>query len=253
MGGDDDADDGPRRQHHGAVRDRVRRDGREEQHLHARLDDRPTHRERVGGRAGRRGDDDAVGAIRRQREPVDRDGELHDARPRPVGDDHVVDGAEALHHAAVALEASGDRHAPIELVVAGDDAAEHRHRFALDHLGEKAELTQVHPEDGDAGARAPRDREERPVSPEDDDEVTLPRQLVLRPGRRSAETRFDVEQHPEPATTEPGDHPPREARRAGAVPLHDQPDRPDARHHHPSTAVLSYHAGYAGARQRALC
>ena len=50
-------------QHDGAVRERVRRDRHEHDALQLRMQDRPLRRERVGGRARGRRDDQAVRAL----------------------------------------------------------------------------------------------------------------------------------------------------------------------------------------------
>src|SRR5437773_252784 len=230
---DRDADHGARPQHHGAVRERVGRDGREEDDLHRRLDDRPADGQRVCRGAGRRRDDHAVGAVGGEREPVHRHPELDDAGDGAVRDDHVVQGPVAAANAPRPLEACGERHAAVELVAAGDHARQHGHRLGLDDRGQEAELAQVDAEDGDAGVGPPRDGEERSVTAQDDDQVGLARELILGARGRAGQVRLGVEQHAHAPAREPAEHPPRQAHRARAVTLHHQPDRPDARHRLP--------------------
>ena len=50
-----------RGQHERPIRQRMRRDWREDQRVHRRMDDRPARREVVGRRSRRRRDDEAVG------------------------------------------------------------------------------------------------------------------------------------------------------------------------------------------------
>src|SRR5207237_62649 len=101
-------------------------------------------------------------------------------------------------------------------------AAEHRHRPGLDGLREEPELAQVHTEDRYARAGPARDREQRAVAAEHDDQVGLARESVLVERRGAAEAGVGVEQRLDAAAPEPADHPVREACRPRTVALHHQ-------------------------------
>ena len=77
-------------------RRQVGRDRGHDEVAAARVEDRAAGRERVAGRAGRAGDDQAVGDERREVRVVDRDVEPADAGQRAAGDDDVVEGDESL-------------------------------------------------------------------------------------------------------------------------------------------------------------
>src|SRR5580700_6376692 len=130
-----DRDDQP------AVVRRVRRDRRDHQAFQGRADDRAAGREAVRGRAGRRGDDDRVGRVTDERVPrgAHRDlGRLvagkpdaHDVVERgdgPVPDDRV------------------DRQPGFGGEVVAVDRGQRGGQVGHVHLGQEAQLAQVHPE-----------------------------------------------------------------------------------------------------------
>ena len=79
------------RQNQRAVRQRVRADRRERKHLRRGRDQRAAGRQRIGGRAGRRTDDQAVAAIAGQRFAIDIHVQLDEAGDHAAADDDVVE------------------------------------------------------------------------------------------------------------------------------------------------------------------
>ena len=77
-----------------------------------RVEDRAAGRERIAGRAGRAGDDEAVGDERGEVRVVDGDVEPADAGQRAAGDDDVVerDVAHVVDRLAVAQDPALERH-----------------------------------------------------------------------------------------------------------------------------------------------
>src|SRR5439155_26375723 len=78
-------------QHDRAVGQGVRADGSQDDGVHRGEEDRPTRRERVGGRSGRGRDDEAVSAIRGGMAAIDGHREVDDAAHRGFRDDQVVE------------------------------------------------------------------------------------------------------------------------------------------------------------------
>jgi hypothetical protein len=78
-------------QHDGPVRQRVRGDRHQHPAGDARVQDRPAGRQRIGGRAGGRGDDQAVGAHVGDELVADVDAQFDHAGGGAAADDHVVE------------------------------------------------------------------------------------------------------------------------------------------------------------------
>ena len=72
------------------VGQRMRRNGYQRNRRQIRMHDRPIGRERVSGRAGRRGHDETVGALVVHKAPVDVDGQFNHAADRTTAHHHVV-------------------------------------------------------------------------------------------------------------------------------------------------------------------
>ena len=89
-----------------------------------RIEDRAAGRERVAGRAGRAGDDEAVGDERREVGVVDRHVEPADAGQRAARDDDVVEGEvdSGVERLAAAQDPALERHPLVDPVLAGHDA-----------------------------------------------------------------------------------------------------------------------------------
>ena len=96
--------------HDRAVAQRVRRDRREHDGVHGGKENGTAGREVVGGRAGRRRDDQAVGPVADGVAAADRDGQIHDAAHRRLGDDHVVQRAVLPDRLAAPDQARGQQH-----------------------------------------------------------------------------------------------------------------------------------------------
>ena len=91
----------------------MRRDGREYPHIEIGLDDGTAAGERVGGRAGRGGDDDAVAAVGVDEAPVDRGLEVEGAAGVHFGEHDVVQGERAHGSGAALLEPGREERAPV--------------------------------------------------------------------------------------------------------------------------------------------
>jgi hypothetical protein len=92
-------------QHDGPVGQGVRRDRHHHPAADGRVQQRPAGRQRVGGGAGGRGDDQAVGALVGHEVAVHLHPQLHHAGRAAAVDHHVVHGGGLEHAAAVAPHA----------------------------------------------------------------------------------------------------------------------------------------------------
>ena len=135
------------------------------------MQDRPAGGEVVGGRAGGRGDDDAVGAEGRDEEPVHRDVHLDDARGAGLGDDHVVEDVGRDVGAALPVDDRAQEPPLLVLVAPLDDPLEGGVELGEGDLGEEAEAAEVHPEDRDGLVEEAARREEGAVAAEHDERV----------------------------------------------------------------------------------
>ena len=164
--------------HDRADRRQVGGDRRDDEVPADRVDDRAAGRERVAGRAGRAGDDEAVGDERGEVRVVDLDVEPADAGQRAAGDHDVVEGevavtgrwrASAPCGRAAAQDPALERHPLVDPVVAVDDRAEDRLEVAGLGLRQEADLAEVDAEERhvDLGDRPGRPQE-RAVAAEHD-------------------------------------------------------------------------------------
>ena len=154
------------------VREVVRRDRHHHPAGDARMQDRPAGRERVRGRAGRRADDQAVGAQVGDEIAVDLDLQLDHAGGGAAADDHVVEG-EALEDAgAVALDVALEHRPLLFVVLALEDGGERRLVAAEGDVGDEAEPALVDADERRAVAgELAGDAEHRAVAAEDDRDV----------------------------------------------------------------------------------
>ena len=183
------------RQDDGAVRERVRADRRQHHRVHGREHDGAARRQTVGGRAGRRRDDEPVRAVAGRELPVHRHLEPDDAAHGRLGDDHVVErdvlGRAARPGAtpcAASIMRSSMTSPPAQVRL------ERREQLVHGQRGQKAEAAQVDAEDGHAEvADEPRHREQRAVAAQHHQQVDLARQVGLAappsPPRLGAERR----------------------------------------------------------------
>ena len=77
--------------HQRAMRQRVRRDRRNHEGVDRRHQDWPAGGQRIGGRTGGRGDDQAVGLVAGNEHLIDINVAMVQARDRALADDHVVE------------------------------------------------------------------------------------------------------------------------------------------------------------------
>src|SRR5437899_5836624 len=166
------------------VRQGVGADRRQHDRVHRRKQDRPTGREAVGSRAGRRRDDQAVGAVRGGVLPLDRHREVDDAAHRRLGDNNVVEGGVLPEPLAVPDDPYGQHHALVHLHPAREQRFERREHLVERRRGEESEPAEVHAEQRHAEvADGARHGEEGAVAAEDDEQVRVRGQLRLGHGR----------------------------------------------------------------------
>src|SRR5437899_506746 len=153
------------------VRQGVGADRRQHDRVHRRKQDRPTGGEAVGGRAGRRRDDQAVGAVRGGVLPLDRHREVDDAAHRRLGDNNVVEGGVLPEPLAVPDDPYGQHHALVHLHPAREQRFERREHLVERRRGEESEPAEVHAEQRHAEvADRARHGEEGAVAAEDDEQ-----------------------------------------------------------------------------------
>ena len=139
------------------LRGEVGRDRHNDEVARLRVEDRPADRERVGGAAGGRRDDDAVAAVVGDADAVDVDGELDGAAEGGAADDGLVEAGEGVAlcrgRAAWSIVRSSMRPAPLS-------TSSRRSRICgAVQLREEAEAAKVDAENGgaaldDAGGRS---------------------------------------------------------------------------------------------------
>ena len=135
----------------------MRRDRRQHERVDDRLHDRPAGGEVVGGRSGRRRDDQAVGLDARDELVADRHRQIDHPRPRRLGDDDVVQ-REVLGQRGAAADASSraassaPRRAPCPPSAASSDG----YSSGSVDLGQEAEAAEVDAEDRHVDVRARR-------------------------------------------------------------------------------------------------
>ncbi len=160
------------REHERPVEQHVRRHRREQEAAESRRDDGATRRERVRGGTGGRGDDHAVGGVRRERRAVHVDFESDEAAGVDLLEHSFVEREPAAARRARRLDLDREHHALGDLVVAREQAIERGVEVVGLDLGEVTELPDVHAEHGDAGfVRQVDGAEHRAVTAERDHDV----------------------------------------------------------------------------------
>ena len=156
------------------VRERVRRDGHEQERGELGREDRAARRERVGGGAGGRGDDDAVGAHRVGEAAVDLHRALDHAAERAAIDDDVVERQRLVGRTAGPLDRDLEQRAPLLDVASVEHGAERGGHLAHRDVGEEAEPSLVDADQRHVeGRQLAREREHRAVAAQHDREVGL--------------------------------------------------------------------------------
>ena len=151
----------------GSVGERVRRDGHQRERRHVRRDDRAAGRQRVGGRSGRRGDDQAVGAHRIDEAAVDLDAHLDHAAAAAAVDDDVVE-----RDAAIAVDLGVEQGPSLLDEASVEYRADRRLHVGERDVGEEPEAALVDADQRQVEGRdLARDRQHRAVAAHDDDDV----------------------------------------------------------------------------------
>src|SRR6185503_13466105 len=159
---------------HGTRGKRVRIERHERERRHRRMQDRALRRERIGGGAGGRGDDDAVGAQRVDELAVDRELELDQAALRTLADHRLVERDGAQRRLAVPLDFAVEHRALLDRVVAVEDRAEAGLGVVLADVGHEAEAPEVDADQRHVPAhQLARRGEHRAVAADHDREVGL--------------------------------------------------------------------------------
>src|SRR6185295_1412838 len=120
-------------------RERVRVERHQRERRHRRMQDGSLCRERVCGRAGGRGDEDAVGAQRVDKFAVERELELDQPALRALADHRLVERDGAQHALAVALDLRVEERAFLDHVAAFENRAEAGAHVVVADVGHEAE------------------------------------------------------------------------------------------------------------------
>lgn len=167
---------------------RPRRQGMRE-HRHQRNgverggEDRAARRKRVGGRAGRRRDDQAVGALREGEHLVDIDLELDHMRHFTGMQHHLVNRQAEARRALIFADARLEQEAAFDEIVALQHLVQLLLRVVGIEVGEKAEIAAVNTDDFDVVARQHARRAEHiAVAADHHGEVSLLSYLRQRAG-----------------------------------------------------------------------
>src|SRR5581483_1865077 len=111
---------------------------------HGGMQDRALRGERVGGRAGRRGEDHAVGAQRIDEFAVERKLELDQAPLRALADHRFVERDGAQHRLRAAQDFGVEHRAFFDAVLAVEDRADAGAHVAMADVGHEADAPEVH-------------------------------------------------------------------------------------------------------------
>ena len=141
------------REHDGAVRERVRRDGHEAQPLKRRMQDRTTCGERIGRGPRRSRADDAVGRLARHLLPVHVDHELDHAACTAVADADVVDGNAREDRLALAHDLAREHAAHVARVAPREHLRQNRLHVLKHDVRDEAETPRVDADDRNVEAR----------------------------------------------------------------------------------------------------
>ena len=171
---DADGERGVAAHHDGPQRKQMRTDGRDHQRVHVGGENGAVGGQRVGGGAGGRGDDHAVGAEAGDQLAFKFDGEVAHARDVALGDDGVVERVIGGVRRGAAPQLGAQHGAAVELVAALAPAVQGSVEVGEPHLGEEAEIAEVGAEDGRAGGgKGACGGQERAVAAEHDDQLGL--------------------------------------------------------------------------------
>ena len=109
---------------HRPVGEHVRTDRRDTEGVHRRKDDGTAGGERIRGRAGGRGDDEAVGFIRRDEVIVDIRIQIDHAGEFGFGDDDIIESRVSTDSLPIAADFAIDHAAPSDAMFAAQCAVE---------------------------------------------------------------------------------------------------------------------------------
>src|SRR5438874_3796072 len=179
-----DLDDAAVADAHRPGRKRVRREWHERERRHCRMQDRPLRRERIGGGAGRRGDDHAVGAQRVDEFAVERELELDEAPLRALADHRFVERDGAQHRLRAAQDLRVEHRALFQRVLAVEDRADAGAHVAVADVGHEADAPEIHTDHGNTMAHEiARGGEQRAVAADHHGELRSSADLgVVEPG-----------------------------------------------------------------------
>ena len=140
-------------EHDRAVADRVRTDRHHADGRQHRVQDGAAGRQGVGGRTGRRGDDDAVAASRPDQFVVHPPRVLDHAARLALGNDGVVQRDTFGHACAVAVHRRAQENTLLRVVAAGEDFIELFGHALRAHVREEAEPAKVDADQRHRGLR----------------------------------------------------------------------------------------------------
>ena len=177
-----DRDLPPGRKHKGLSGQTVRADGRHDDILVFRLDERAAGRHGIGRGTSRRGDNDAVAVEARDGHAVAISGHA-DAVHMTAVDDHVVEHRLRADDPLIAHELHIEHHAPADRILPIRDLEQHIQLVVL-QAGQKSLAAEIHADDRDRMVTQ-RDcnMQDRPIAAHDDDERSIVRGGLQRPHR----------------------------------------------------------------------
>src|SRR5947199_297437 len=208
---------------------RVERHQRERRHRG--MQDRALRRHRVGGRAGRRGDDHAVGAQGVDELAVDQQVELDQAPLRALADDGLVEGDGLQDRFIVSFYFGFQQRALLERVFAVEDRADAGAHVVVADVGHETDAALVHADQRHVVAhKIARRGEHRAVAADDDRQLGLGADRHIVDAAQAEVGRgFALDQHFAAALLEHRAQLPQRLRDLGTAQLADQGDAAEAR------------------------
>ena len=167
-----------------AVGQHVRTDRSDDESVEGRMDDRAAGGERIGGGTGRRGHDQAVGAVAAHVTAVDGDIEIEHAGQRRLVGDGVVQRALLFGRLSVVDDFRVEHHAVAGAMLAGQHAFEHGVEFVQRDASQKAEAAEIDREDREIVAvHGAGGGEQGAVAAEHDQQINFGRHFFAGQGR----------------------------------------------------------------------
>ena len=167
-----------------AVGQHVRTDRSDDESVEGRMDDRAAGGERIGGGTGRRGHDQAVGAVAAHVTAVDGDIEIEHAGQRRLVGDGVVQRALLFGRLSEMNDFRVEHHTVAGAMLAGQHAFEYGVEFVQRDARQKAEAAEIDREDREIVAvHGAGGGEQGAVAAEHDQQINFGRHFFAGQGR----------------------------------------------------------------------